>query len=133
MERTEQWYIGNYHPPQNIVLSVDAESISASTLTPLLQIVKGFDAKISVLHVHPPGQPQTSDPALHLYLADTPHEFQVLEGNDINESINAYIKDKGADLLCMIKKDRGFMGNMLHTSVTQKKVFNSDIPVLILH
>ena len=123
-----------YNPPRTIILSVDSEPIkSKETLMPLLQFVKEFDAKVLVLHVHPPGQPHSADPALHLYLADVPHEFHTVEGEDISANINGFIVEKKADLLCMIKKDRGFMGNMLHASVTQINVFKSTIPVLILH
>jgi len=61
------------------------------------------------------------------------HSFHYeLDRDEVNESINSFVKDSAADLLCMLRRPRGFMEEVFHVSATTKEVFDSPVPLLVL-
>ena len=53
-------------------------------------------------------------------------------GNSLNESIDQFVEKENADLLCMIRRKRGFWENLFHNSQTSREALHSPIPLLIL-
>jgi nucleotide-binding universal stress UspA family protein len=39
---------------------------------------------------------------------------------------------QGADLLCMIRRSRGFLESIFQGSATTRQVYNSPVPLLVL-
>ena len=62
-------------------------------------------------------------------VVDVPQEN--MKGN-INDGINAFVAKQEADLLCMIRRKRSFVENLFHVSVTEKEIFDSPVPLLVL-
>lgn len=61
-------------------------------------------------------------------------EFINIQGTGkINEDINSFLTENKADLLCLIRSKKDFMGRLFDGSVTSKQTFSSSIPLLILH
>jgi len=52
---------------------------------------------------------------------------------NINEMINSFAKKTNADLLCLIRRKRGLLHELLNPSVTKKEMISSEVPLLILH
>lgn len=50
----------------------------------------------------------------------------------INESINEFIRDHKSDLLCMIRREKGFFESIFKKSITKTQVYNTRIPLLVL-
>lgn len=128
----------DYRPFKTVALSVDEKLIGNKTsLEALRMIIYRYNAKVSAFHVHAKGE-EISDSmkaSLSKTLGGIGFSLHEIEGDEetINTKIQTFVKNENADLLCMIKRDRGFWGNLVHSSVTTKEVFHSAVPILVLH
>lgn len=118
---------------KNIVLAVDEQALSnQEVLLPLKKIATGFDAEIKVFH-HVMNGEIDIDPKISNALGDVNHSFHYdLNNKGLNESIHHFVEESNADMLCMIRRKRGFWQNLLHNSATSEEAFHSKIPLLIL-
>lgn len=123
----------SFLPLEHIVLAIDHKVTTGAVLAPLQKLASKFGAKITLLNVN------TSQ---NKY-ADREFYFSALEGvettyqevpmsTSINESINEFIAKEGCDLLCMVRREKGFFESIFKKSVTKEQVFNSWIPLLVL-
>lgn len=124
-----------YRPFQKIVLAVDEEGIPfARLITPLLKLAQALEARIAVYHKDTGDHDHGIDPSVEIFLEGIDYSLHYeLDTDNINQSINAFVIDYQADLLCMIRRELGFLEKVFHTSHTAKEVFNSPVPLLILH
>lgn len=98
-------------------------------LEPIIKIKQIFKPHVQLLHLgeQPDPMPEQSFSILQVINDITRY------GNDnFNESINEYLTQHHADLLCVIRRKRGFMEKLLGPSKTPSTKFNVDIPVLVL-
>lgn len=117
-----------------MALAIDSEVVAQSDLlSPLTTLARQFNAKVDIVHVVKEEALVTVDAGVDIYLSEVPHEFFVLESDNIKEGIDEFIEKKDSGLLCMIRRDRGFIGNLFHGSVTQKELFDCKIPLLIIN
>ncbi|MCB0584691.1 MAG: universal stress protein [Phaeodactylibacter sp.] len=128
---------GDYHyrPIDTIVFAVDEEGISHPGVTSVLvKIAKAFDASVHVFHQDLGSRDDGIDPTVDIFLDGIDHSFHYeLDEQNINESINGFVEDYKANLLCMVRRRRGFLEEAFHVSATTREVFNSPVPLLILH
>ncbi len=123
----------NYRPIKSIAMAIDSEVITdEDVLEPVLQLAKTHGAKINVVHIEKAGQAVLIDAGVDVFLSEVPHTFYAMESDNIKEGITEFVERKEADLLVMIRRDRSFLGSIFHESVTQKTMFDSNIPLLIL-
>ena len=124
-----------FRPLRVIVLAADAAGISyASVLAPLLHLARRFNAKVKVYHKDTGAGDSGIDPSVDIFLDGIDHSFHYgQEGEQINRSINDFVKENQADLLCMIRRERGFLSDIFHVSATSKEIFKSPVPLLVLH
>ena len=125
----------SYQPINTIVLAVDEEGFSYPGLTSiLLKLARTFDAKVHVFHQDIGSKDDGIDPTVDIFLDGVQHSFHYeLDEQNINESINGFVSDYQAQLLCMVRRQRGFLEEVFHVSATTREVFNSPVPLLILH
>ena len=123
-----------YHPFDKIVLAIDSKEFSNPEIfNPLLKIVKKYESKVNVFHLERELVPAGFDTSVLSYLEGVPYEYhQSTEYDNINNSINDFVKETNADLLCMVRRSRGKLKEVFHSSVTRKEIFNSPVPLLIL-
>jgi len=123
-----------FRPVQIIVLAVDDLDISSHQIVaPLTQLARSFDAKVMVYHLEKELEEAGVDPSVDIFLDGVEHSFHYeLERKELNQSINAFVLENKADMLCMIRRPRGFFERFFRTSVTRKKVFSSPVPLLAL-
>jgi nucleotide-binding universal stress UspA family protein len=57
---------------------------------------------------------------------------EVPMSKSINETINAFIEKEGADLLCMIRREKGFFESLFQKSFTKIQAYDSRCPLLVL-
>lgn len=145
--------------PQAFVLAVDDEELdgsgfddfeagddmggglnaddTAGVLRPLVDLAKVFDASVRVFHLEQKQGDAGIDPALDRLLSAVKHSFhyelEATENIDIKERIDQFVRESGASLLCMIRRERGFLERLLEGSHTTREVFSSPTPLLILH
>lgn len=124
-----------FRPIDTIVFAVDEEGISHPGITSaLVKIARAFEAKVHVFHQDIGSRDDGIDPTVDIFLDGVGHSFHYeLDEQNINESINSFVKDYQANLLCMVRRRRGFLEEVFHVSATTREVFNSPVPLLILH
>lgn len=124
-----------YQDIKRVVFAVDEGGISRrSVVVALLDIATGFDAKVLIYHKDIGDGDAGIDPSIHHHLQSIEHSFHYeLDIDDISSSIHDFIEDKEADLLCMIRRKRGFLERIFHISATSREAFDSKVPLLILH
>lgn len=125
----------SYQPISSIVFAVDEEGISHPGVTaPLVKIARAFNARVHVFHQDLGSRDDGIDPSVDIFLDGVGHSFHYeLDEQNINESINNFVTDYQAGLLCMVRRRRGFLEEVFHVSATTREVFNSPVPLLILH
>ena len=124
-----------YQPVNTIVFAVDEAGISHPGVTAVLvKLARAFEAKVHVFHQGLSSKDDGIDPTVDIFLDGIPHSFHYeLDEQNINESINGFVGDYQANLLCMVRRQRGFLEEVFHVSATTREVFNSPAPLLILH
>lgn len=123
-----------YTPVEKIVLAIDEEGLDSQEMVkPMVVISKAFDAPVSVFHQSAAFERDGIDPSVDEALGEMEHSFHFeLEDENVNESINNFVLDSGAQLLVMVRRQRGFLEEVFHVSATTRKVFNTPVPLLIL-
>lgn len=118
---------------KNIVLIVDDESFSSEQiLAPLPTIARAFDAKIWIYHDNP--EEEVNKGVIKQKLEGLTCEYYAEASPEESRHISEFIKEKEADLICMIKHDKGFWARFFQSSmaVTVQQLFNIPLPVLVL-
>lgn len=125
----------NYHSIKDITLPVDCGIVADSDiLNPLIKIAQAYKAKIKVMHLETEEMIVGIDPGIDISLKGIDHSFHKIVGaHDINNTINVFVFEGQSDMLCMIRRKRSFWENLFHKSITMKEVFDSPVPLLILH
>jgi nucleotide-binding universal stress UspA family protein len=124
-----------YRPMKKIVLAIDSEPISSKAVINSLQrIIKAFKPEVSVFHLETELVDAGIDPSVDIYLENINYTtYQRVTKDGFHDSINHFVAEENADMLCMIRRKRGLLYEILHPSTTRKKVFDSPVPLLILH
>jgi nucleotide-binding universal stress UspA family protein len=119
----------------NIIFAVDEGGLSMpEQIKALVQIAKGFNAKIRVFHKDTGESDKGIDPGIEALLGGVDHSLHYeLNAEDIHKSLSEFAVDYQADLLCMIRRKRSFMESIFHQSATKREVFQIKIPMLVLH
>ncbi len=124
-----------FEPIKKIVFSFDGRKISQEkVVAPILDIAREGDAQVVLLHIADSDEEEVRvDAEKDLFLKDIRVSKVSFPAEDINASINACVHTEKAQLLVMIRRKRGFLENLFHSSATVKEVFDSPVPLLILH
>ena len=125
----------DYRPIKDIVFSVDSGIVADSdVLQPLIKLARSYKSNIKVVHLETEKVVAGFDPGIEYFLEDIPHTFHTVAGSsDINGVVNLFTYEENADMLCMIRRERGFWSKLFHRSVTTKEIFDSPVPLLVLH
>lgn len=119
---------------RSIVLAMDSKEVQSDQILKILvDLVKGYEAKLSVYHKVEGPDDQGVDAALSYWLDGIEHANHFDFSKDsVNESLTQFMEEYEGDLLCMIRHKRGFLASLFHQSVTRKEAFTSKVPLLIL-
>ena len=123
-----------YQPFQNIVLAIDNLPLSPEEVfQPLRMLASVFGARISVFHLKT-DEGAGVDRRLESYLEGLQVTFhETTDGErDVHHHINEFVKTTDADLLCMVRRRKGFFEGLFKGSSTLKQVYNSPVPLLVL-
>lgn len=124
-----------YRPLKKAVFAIDQDEISdAAVVKPLLKIARTFQSKIHVFHQDTGERDAGIKARIKEFLdpAEATYHFS-LDEEHITDSIDNFVADTEADLLCMIRRKRSFLENIFHQSVTTEEAFHSQVPLLVLH
>lgn len=98
-------------------------------LEPIIQIKQIFKPHVQLLHL---GEEPEPVPEKSFSILQVINDITRYGNDNFNESINEYLSQHHADLLCVIRRKRGFIEKLLGPSRTPSSKFNVDIPVLVL-
>lgn len=124
-----------YRPVKTAVFAIDQDEISSgAVLTPLIKIARMFQTKINVFHQDTGEEDHGIKARIKEFLdpLEATYHFS-LDRQRITDSIDDFVQETSADLLCMIRRKRSFLENIFHQSVTTEKAFHSQVPLLVLH
>lgn len=103
--------------------------LDKSTLEPMILINQLFNPHVQLLHL---GETNDDIPAESTSILPLVHDVTRYGNDNFNESINEYLSQFHADLLCVIRRKRGFLEKTLGPTRTPSSKFNTTIPVLVL-
>ena len=126
--------------PEEIALAIDEKGVdNLHEVRPLTDIAKLHGSKVSIINIH---QPDTevvlTDEAPEEYVIDhylegIQHEYKTLDGEYIEDTILDFAHQHDMDMLAIVRRDRGFWGNLFHNSLSKRLAYHSDIPLLVLN
>ncbi|WP_299333129.1 universal stress protein [uncultured Psychroserpens sp.] len=121
-----------YKPIVKILLAVKSAIIKQeNALTPLKAIKDQFKSVVNLLLVktpyHKKGDFDVNDDLASL-ITNTTHT----ENSTTFQGVLEHYKDNNPDLLCVVRRKRGFFVKTWENNTILKKDFNSNLPVLVL-
>lgn len=121
-------------PFKNIVLALDNQALpSQGVFSPLQQLAAGYGSDVNIFHLRAEGDENSIDETVYAYLEGLQVNFHEKVGSaDVHERINTFVKDADSNLLCMVRRKRGFFEGLFKGSATLKQVYNSPVPLLVL-
>lgn len=124
-----------FKPLKNIVLSLDNKAVNDNKGVHFIKrLLKIFKADLMLFHTEEQAADKGFDRSVTKLFDNTGYAIDFnFSGNSIRESIEEMIVDYDIDLLCMVKRKRGFLESLFHNSITSKEVFHTTIPLLVLH
>ncbi len=98
-------------------------------LEPIIKINQVFKPHVQLLHL---GEQPDPVPEQSFSILQVINDITRYGNDNFNESINEYLTQHHADLLCVIRRKRGLIEKLLGPSRTPSNKFSVDIPVLVL-
>ena len=124
----------NFKPYRQILFAVKNPYVaSKQVLDPFLALLESDGSNVDLLHVTRDSMPDLSrfpDPYL---ITPHTHTCHTAESDNIYQSVQNYLMERDADLLVVISRLRGFFEGIFAQSATSARMFNSRLPILVLH
>jgi len=99
------------------------------TLEPIIQMNQIFKPHVQLLHL---GEQPDPIPEQSFSILQVINDITRYGNDNFNESINEYLTQYHADLLCVMRRKRGFLEKLLGPSSTLASKFYTNIPILVL-
>jgi nucleotide-binding universal stress UspA family protein len=100
-------------------------------LEPVRDFIKLFDTKLHVLHVE---TPETTPEMLEVSekLKKLQTSYSKVENATTYQAVLAHYHEYNSDMICVVRRKRGFFKKLLEKNVILKKEFYTDKPLLVL-
>lgn len=130
---------GSHSLPRRIVLAIDLAHIPENNLTPLDQIISGFDSTLTLLHINTGNNPYTS---VELETAVLPWRRRYpnnavscveLKAHNVEAAILAFVEEHESDLLVMSMRSRSIFERVFEPSKTRHVSLTTRLPLMALH
>jgi nucleotide-binding universal stress UspA family protein len=123
---------------KKIVYATDFDEKDVEIIETLQHLGEYFESEITCLHVN-------TDPALtyaddlsmnmlkrnYFFTPVNQLNFKVLNDKKVEHGLEDFMSQNEIDLVVVTPKERGFVENLFHKSITKKLAFHSKTPVLI--
>jgi nucleotide-binding universal stress UspA family protein len=105
------------------------------TLNKIVDIAKGFDATVKVIHVK--NNKDKVDPAIIQSWIENYEgknvQFHIVENNDVEKAVFDFLDEENIDLLVSVTRNRSFFEKLFTSSMTKKLSYHNYVPVLAFH
>ena len=128
----------SYQKPKQIALSIDAQEVQEdrATFQPLLEILDAFSARLSIVHVMSENNYTDFDQDIIKLVKEKhiSHFCYKLDGRktNINQLLNEFTNAYPTQMICMVRREKGFWNRLFLKSITSQEMFNAPVPLLIL-
>jgi len=121
-----------FKPIKKILMTIKSGKVkSVNTLDLLIKIQKTFGAKINLLQVKTP-KLDAADLELNETLKSLIDELIPTKNATVYQGVLEYLHEEDPDLLCVIRRKRGFFKKLWENDAIKKVDFDSNIPLLVL-
>ncbi|NQV63269.1 MAG: universal stress protein [Cryomorphaceae bacterium] len=121
-----------FKPFKNVLTAFKSGILKTNRiLSPLLEIQKNHQSKVSLLLVKTPGYTE-EDLKINTALMDMSSQVNMTQNATTYLGVLEHFRDQKPDLLCVFRRKRGFFVNLLEKSTILKSEFHVSIPVLVL-
>lgn len=124
-----------YRPIKNIMFSTKFHSGDISVLESLVKLAESFNAKIDCVYVKKIDEDVTKNQAYQAfndYFFEECVSIKLLDGSDVEETLLQFAQTHHIDLMAMSPEKKSFFEKLFSTSLTERMVFDADIPLLVL-
>lgn len=121
-----------FRPVRNILMAIKSGQIaSEKVLDPVLTIKNTFKSTLNLLQVFTPDVKE-DDKVLHNVLDQEKDSLTTSENATIYQGILEYLHETDPDMICVIRRKRGFFARLWQGDRVHKKDFESRVPLLVL-
>jgi nucleotide-binding universal stress UspA family protein len=124
-----------YRPIKNIGFTTRYRNKDKKPLDSLLEIAKKVNAKVKCLYVKS-NTSDVSSETIELWeqeYSKEPVSFDVVDSDDIKETVLDFLSANTIDVLTMLTYKRGFFEGLFVPSYGEKSQHDIDIPILAIH
>lgn len=115
-----------------ILMAIKSGIISSNNmLAPLKNVINRFNSKLDLLRVVTPSS-LSEDTQLNEELEELKTNYKTSENATIFQGVLEHIHEANPDMLCVIRRKRGFFKRLWEDDRVYKKDFESRMPLLIL-
>lgn len=128
-----------YKDIEKIGLACDMKEVSDSIPKDSIHtLLDNYKASLDVLYVSKPNEKHfpevlSESKFLHIWLKQYHPNISITTNNDVKQGLEDFVQKNNIDLLLLLPKERSFIENLFHKSVTQKIVLHPAVPVMIVH
>lgn len=121
-----------FQPYQKILMAIKSGIIKKENVfTSLKDIITTFNAQLNLLQVKTP-KLKESDLIINEELLQLKSSLVYTENETIYHGVLEYLHDVKPDLICVIRRKRGFFSKLWEQNTVKKTDFESKVPLLIL-
>lgn len=121
-----------FKPVSKILMAIKSGKIKpGSALEPLQKILKMFNAKIDLIQIVTP-KSTDEDKEVSNELKKLASSFKITENATIFQGVLEHLHETEPDMLCVMRRKRGFFTRLWQKDTVKKAHFESRIPLLVL-
>lgn len=123
--------------PKRIAFASDLKEMKMDSLKLLKEFAEFYNSQILIVNVSPQEVLPNYEKSLagiqiDRYLEESDHLFLFPEGKDPIEGIDQFIKNNGAEWICMVPHQHTLLDRIFNKSITKKMIFHTQLPLLLL-
>jgi len=121
-----------FKPVTKILMAIKSGKIKpGSVLAPLHKIINMFNAKIDLIQILTP-KSTDDDKEVSNDLKNLASSFKITENSTIFQGVLEHLHETEPDMLCVMRRKRGFFSKLWKKDTVKKAYFESRIPLLVL-
>ena len=121
-----------FKPAEKILMAFkDGQVSKKRVLKPLRSLLAAFEADLNLLKVITPDS-ENKEPKLHETLDKLKSSIKTTENLTTFQGVLEHFQSNNPDMLCVIRRKRGFFQKLWEKNIILKKEFYCSIPLLVL-